>query len=155
MNLADAIRQAAYAGGPIVPENQQPFVPQNTPQDEPVQDQPQKANNQEAQGSSLQLQHPEHHEHQTASPTLMRMELFLSPEQLNSLLKALVASQHSVMTLREAASYLRMNAATLEDMAKHGDVAAFTVNGRWRFSKAALDEWVTTHTFRKEDSNAA
>ena len=105
MNLADAIRQAAYAGGPIVPENQQPYAPPApvqqpaSPQPAPQQAAPKKAK----KGHAPELVHTEHPP-MPAQTTMMRMELFLSPEQLSALFKAVVAIQHTVMTLREAAS---------------------------------------------------
>ena len=158
MNLADAIRQAAYGGGPLVPETPQPAplqvqqaeAPAPTPVAEIHQPAPKatkKAKRQEPEEAQEHAAMPQH--------TPVRMELFLSPEQLSALFKAVVNSQHTVMTLREAASYLRINAATLEQMAQHGDVAAFMVDSRWRFPKSGLDEWVALNTFRKEDADAA
>jgi excisionase family DNA binding protein len=144
-----------------VPENQQQFQPQ-PPQAAPEQPAvSQAAEAQPAPKAKKKSEAPaqpatsEHHEHHMAAPTMVRMELMLSPEQLSALFKAVVATQHSVMTLREAASYLRINPATLEEMAKHGDLAAFMLDGRWRFPKSGLDEWVTLNTFRKEDADAA
>ena len=152
MNLADAIRQAAYGGGPLVPETPQAApAPKVTP--EPIQVQPAQP---APQAKKIQQHEPPAQEPESMPHhTLVRMELFLSPEQLSSLFKAVVHTQHTVMTLREAASYLRINPSTLEQMAQHGDVAAFMVDSRWRFPKSSLDEWVALNTFRKEDADAA
>ena len=75
--------------------------------------------------------------------TMVRLELFLGPEQLHSLLRAMVHTQHSVMTLREAASYLRIAPTRLETLANDRLLPAFLIDGKWRFSKAGLDEWLS------------
>lgn len=145
MNLADAIRQAAY-GGAFTPETPGAVAPEAyTPPAEPQAKAP-KAK------APKQAPDPEPADAQPTGTTMVRMELFLSPEQLSMLFKAVVATQHSVLTLREAANYLRINPSTLEQMAGHGDLAAFMLDGRWRFPKTGLDEWVATNTFRKEDA---
>ena len=74
--------------------------------------------------------------------SVVRLELFLSPDQMASLFKAVVATQHSVMTLREAAAYLRIPAHTLEQMAQEGEVPAFMIDGRWRLPRHGVDEWL-------------
>lgn len=148
MNLADAIRQAAYGGGPLVPE-----TPQQAPHAAPAPAQPRRSKPKKSNGAA---DVPATFEEQVSGhPTMVRMELFLSPEQMNALFKAVVATHHSVMTLREAASYLRINPASLEQLAQDGEIAAFMVDGRWRFPKSGLDEWVALNTFRKEDADAA
>ena len=82
--------------------------------------------------------------------SVVRLELFLTPEQLSGLFRAVVANQHSVMTLREAASYLRVSASRLEEMAQEGDIPAFLIDGKWRFPRNSVDEWLTMQPFRKE-----
>lgn len=145
MNLADAIRQAAY-GGTFDPE-----VP--APAHAPAPARRRSKSKTPKVKETFVQQHAE--EAVSGHPTMMRMELFLSPEQMSALFKAVVSTQHSVMTLREAAGYLRINPSTLEQMAQHGEVAAFMVNNHWRFPKSGLDEWVALNTFRKEDADAA
>lgn len=145
MNLADAIRQAAY-GGTFDPE-----VPAPAPAPAVVRQQP-KAKTPKVKEKFVEQQADDPI---SGHPTMMRMELFLSPEQMAALFKAVVSTQHSVMTLREAAGYLRINPSTLEQMAQHGEVAGFMVNNHWRFPKSGLDEWVALNTFRKEDADAA
>ena len=81
----------------------------------------------------------------TPSPTnttMVRVELFLGPEQLHLLLSAMTHSQRSVLTLREAAAYLRVTPAKLEQLASDRKVPAFLLDGKWRFSKSGLDEWL-------------
>ncbi len=81
----------------------------------------------------------------TPSPTnttMVRVELFLGPEQLHLLLSAMTHSQRSVLTIREAAAYLRVTPAKLEQLASDRKVPAFLLDGKWRFSKSGLDEWL-------------
>lgn len=80
----------------------------------------------------------------------VRLELFLTPEQMNLMLRAVMTSHHSVMTLREAAAYLRMTTGTLERMAQEHEVPAFVIDGRWRFPKPALDEWLAIRALKGE-----
>lgn len=91
---------------------------------------------------------------QSLSQNAIRLELFVTPEQMNSLLRAVTSSHHSVMTLREAAAYLRMTVGTLEKMAQDHDVPAFVIDGRWRFPKPALDEWLAIRALRVEEDVA-
>jgi excisionase family DNA binding protein len=72
----------------------------------------------------------------------VRLELFLAPEQVGSLMRSVFATQHSIMTLREAAHFLRIPGANLEQLATEKSVPAFQVDGKWRFSRVALDEWL-------------
>jgi len=91
-----------------------------------------------------------------AAGNLVRFEIFLSPEQLSCLFRALVATQHSMLTLREAAHYLRIPATTLEQLAVEGKIPALQLEGRWRFPKSGMDEWVMLQSFRDgEVSDAA
>jgi excisionase family DNA binding protein len=143
VNLADAIRKAAY-GGNFAPETPdaapaEAYAPESAQKDQPT-------------NTTMSNQNP-HSEHQ--DQTMVRLELFLTPEQLSMLFKGVVATQHSVLTLREAANYLRINTSMLEQMAGHGELPAFQMNGRWRFPKAGLDEWLQFATSRKENKNAA
>ena len=92
----------------------------------------------------------------SAGGNAVRFEIFLSPEQLSCLFRALVATQHSMMTLREAANYLRIPAGTLEQYATEGRIPALQIEGRWRFPKSGVDEWVMLQSFRDgEVSDAA
>lgn len=81
----------------------------------------------------------------------VRFEIFLSPEQLSCLFRALVATQHSMMTMREAASYLRITAGALEQLAQEGKIPALQIEGRWRFPKSGIDEWVMLQSFREAE----
>lgn len=87
-----------------------------------------------------------------ATGSVVRLELFLSPEQMTNLFRAVSATQHSMMTLREAATYLRVHANVLEQMAQDGEIPAFNIDGRWRFPKNGIDDWLSMQAFRKESA---
>jgi len=90
------------------------------------------------------------------SGNVVRLELFLGPDQLSGLFRALIATQHGMMTLREAANYLRVNAQVVETMATNGELPALLIDGKWRFPKTSLDEWLSVQVFRnKGESDAA
>jgi len=72
----------------------------------------------------------------------VRFEVRLTTQQLHDLLQWLARNLHPVMTLREAARYLRLHTAELEALAQSGVIPAFKVDNKWRFLKAALDEWM-------------
>jgi excisionase family DNA binding protein len=86
---------------------------------------------------------------------VVRLEMFLTAEQIALLFKSIVTGQHTVMTLREAAAHLRMNAHALEAMATEGEIPAFQLDGRWRFSRAAVDEWLSLRPLERKDQEAA
>lgn len=83
------------------------------------------------------------------SGNVVRLELFLNGEQMQGLLKSLMAGQHSVLTIREAAAYLRVAPATLADLAESGEVPGIFMDGKWRFPKASLDEWMMLSAARR------
>jgi excisionase family DNA binding protein len=72
----------------------------------------------------------------------VRFEVRLTTQQLHDLLQWLARNLHPVMTLREAARYLRLQTAELQALAESGVIPAFKVDNKWRFLKAALDEWM-------------
>ncbi len=83
---------------------------------------------------------------------VVRLELFLSAEQMGGLFRAIMAGQHTVMTAAEAAAYLRISKATLVKLAEDGDLPGILLEGRWRFPKPNLDEWLTMQTLAAEDN---
>lgn len=72
----------------------------------------------------------------------VRFEVRLTNQQLYDLLQWMARNLHPVMTLREAAHYLRLRTTELQVLAENGEIPAFKVDGRWRFLKNALDEWM-------------
>jgi excisionase family DNA binding protein len=81
---------------------------------------------------------------------IVRLELVLNPEQLKGFFGAVIASQHSVLTLREAAGLLRVSQSALERLADEGEVPGMQVDGKWRFTRQALEDWLSTHPRKKE-----
>ncbi|MBI1755603.1 MAG: helix-turn-helix domain-containing protein [Fimbriimonas ginsengisoli] len=157
MNFADALRKANQMAHGQDPEdaefhyNFDPEVGPPNPIDEPTQ-------------SAMAAARPERSlpdtpidpfdipDQQSQPGTPVRFEMFLTPEQLSNLFRAVIANQHTVFTLREAANHLRLHAHVLEEMARAGDIPAFLVDGKWRFSRNGLDEWMNTQASRKEAS---
>lgn len=174
MNLADAIRQAAMGSGqafsPAPEQGNQPVQPATpvTPvhnyddeyEVEEMADRHEEAPHFEVQHNGMAtdavtsepVRMPDPFSPSVATGSIVRLELFLSPEQLSGLFRAVVANQHSMMTLREAASYLRVHSGVLETMAQEGQIPAFQIDGRWRFPKQGVDEWLTLQSFRQESA---
>ena len=88
----------------------------------------------------------------SSDSTIIRLEMCLTPEQLTNLFKAVSATQHSMLTLREAATYLRVSPTLLENKAKAGEIPGFNIDGRWRFTKQNVDEWLKGQTYIKESA---
>ncbi|HVL39006.1 MAG TPA: helix-turn-helix domain-containing protein [Fimbriimonadaceae bacterium] len=147
MNLADAIRQAAnhQSSAPAEPESSA-FATEKPKLELKKNQEPQAYD--AVTSEPVQMPEPPS---PPGSGGVVRMELFLAPEQLSGLFRAIVGTQHSVMTSREAAAYLRINQGALEQMAAEGKIPAFVVDGRWRFPKSGIDEWLTLQTFRGEE----
>lgn len=152
MNLADAIRQAAQSTGTN-------FVPAEAPRpiDLPNPEitlidntQPEPAPEHFDAVTHRPVRVPEPPAPPVAGGSVVRLELFLAPEQLNSLFRSVVATQHSVMTLREAATFLRIAPHLLEDMAEKREIPAFQIDGKWRFPRAGVDEWLTLRSAQKD-----
>jgi len=56
-----------------------------------------------------------------------------------------------VLTLEEAATYLRLSKETLKRLAAQGRIPGRRIERTWRFLKAALDDWLRG----KEDGRTA
>jgi excisionase family DNA binding protein len=90
----------------------------------------------------------------------VRFEVRLNSQQLYDLLQWLARNLHPVMTLREAAHYLRLRPMELQALAENGAIPAFKVDGKWRFLKSALDEWILAQRaaefiVKEEETNVA
>jgi excisionase family DNA binding protein len=48
----------------------------------------------------------------------------------------------TILTIKEVASYLKVNERTVYRLAVSGDIPAFKVGGSWRFRKEALEQWI-------------
>jgi excisionase family DNA binding protein len=90
--------------------------------------------------------------HQAASGgNAVRLEIFLNGEQMAGMLKAIMAGQHSVLTVREAASYLRISPKTIERLAEEGEIPVVEIDGRYRFPKSNLDDWLASQSAENEE----
>jgi excisionase family DNA binding protein len=160
MNLADAIRRAAQASGqldhatwgatakkaapieaqadPGVIGMQSPSKDHNLASDEDIE--VLSFRNGELTGSS------EEFAGQVGASQAVRLELFLAPEQVSILMKSVVATQHSVMTVTEAAQLLRIPTSHLKQLAEDKSVPGFKVDGKWRFCRTTLETWLSDQT---------
>ncbi|MBI4295369.1 MAG: response regulator [Chloroflexi bacterium] len=55
---------------------------------------------------------------------------------------------NTLMTIKEAAEYLRLNYMTVYRLAKRGVIPAFKVGGNWRLKKEILDDWLVQQARR-------
>jgi excisionase family DNA binding protein len=166
MNLADAIRLAASStGAPLGQPTKAEEQSGNTLElfQQPAHAPAHAAERKKAPGSreadrgegpALAKEQKMKHSHEAneAPPghNVVRLELVLAPEQLKGFFGAVIKSQHSVLTLREAAQLLRVNQSSLEKLAMSGDVPGMMVDGKWRFTRQALEDWLGAHPTRKE-----
>ena len=51
---------------------------------------------------------------------------------------------HSVLTLEDAAAFLRLSEDTVRRRAEQGDIPGREVEGAWRFLLSALEDWLRT-----------
>jgi excisionase family DNA binding protein len=54
-----------------------------------------------------------------------------------------IARPREVLTLAEAAAYLRVAEEELADLAVGGGIPARRIGGEWRFLRGALDDWLS------------
>lgn len=97
------------------------------------------------------VQVPEPPTHEVTAGNAIRLEIFLSGEQMTTMLKAIMAGQHTVLTLREAAAYLRIGSKALQRLVEDGEIPALEIDGRYRFPKTNLDDWMTMKTATTEE----
>lgn len=53
-----------------------------------------------------------------------------------------MAEEKDILTIEEAAEYLRLGKRSLYKLAKSGQLPAKMVLNKWRFEKEALRDWV-------------
>jgi excisionase family DNA binding protein len=82
---------------------------------------------------------------------VVRLELFLTPEQANGLLASLIQSQQSLLTLTEASKFLRVRSATLARLAASGQIPAAQIDGSWRFQRHELEAWLASGAERAQE----
>jgi len=75
---------------------------------------------------------------QTRTPTQRAKKLKRTPQRV----AASIAGE--VLTLAEAAAYLRVGENQLADLAARQDIPGRQIGGEWRFLKTALIRWLAT-----------
>lgn len=155
MNFADAIRQAnrqnANVPAELFPVREISYA---AAEPQPEQSSRTKSSKETSDKKVLTTkpEYPSEPSTPQANSTVIRLEMFLTAEQISALFRSVATSQHSVLTLREAANHLRISTHTLEELAVSAEVPAFFVDGKWKFPKAGLDEWIALQVARKEAS---
>ncbi|MBX3097485.1 MAG: helix-turn-helix domain-containing protein [Fimbriimonadaceae bacterium] len=142
MNLADAIRAASHGESPLHAVHPVPSILSANP-------------DQEVQPMHTPENHPEPTHPAVNQGNVVRLELFLQPEQMQALFKAIMQGQHSVLTIREAAHYLRMSVNALQRLADEGEVPGVLIDNKWRFPKANLDDWLLLQSNGVDSEEAA
>jgi excisionase family DNA binding protein len=167
MNLADAIRRAAQASGQLDHATWGPAAKQASAQGEQADPgvvgmrspspQHNLASDEEIEVLSLRngelVGHGDCLGGQAVGTQAVRLELFLGPEQVSMLMRSVVAAQHTVLTLREAAQFLRIPGTHLKQLAEDSAVPGFKVDGKWRFSRATLESWLTDQTQQQQSAS--
>ena len=64
--------------------------------------------------------------------------------------KSLPAVTLEVLTLAEAAAYLRVTEEEIEELAARGEFPGRVIRGQWRFLKAAVQDWLRSAPSQKE-----
>ena len=80
------------------------------------------------------------------SQHFVRIELFLSPDQIQHLLKDSIGAQRTIMTAHEVALLLRTTTKNVEHLAEEGKLPGFLLENAWRFNRETIDEWVSAHS---------
>ena len=57
-------------------------------------------------------------------------------------------SSDQILTVREAADYLRVHQVTIYRLLNDGELPGFRLGGSWRFSRAALAKHLERNTIR-------
>ncbi len=150
MNLADAIRKASNKGvvdvQPVTLAHEQPY---QTPAKKSVE--PNLKSNHGPTNLEVPAHAPEPLNAAVQGGNAVRLEIFLNGEQMAGMLKAIMAGQHSVLTVREAASYLRVSPKTIERLIEDGEIPAVEIDGRYRFPKSNLDDWLAHQSAEHEE----
>lgn len=129
MNMAEAIRRAS--GGAQTAVTEAAYLPETQPQ-----------------VVAAIVETEEYIDIRSDAPAIpggktVRLELTLGPEQIALLMRSVLQTQHTVLTSREAAAVLRITPHAIEQMAARAEVPAFQVEGKWRFARTAIDEWMS------------
>jgi excisionase family DNA binding protein len=133
MNFADAIRQAAMSGHAEVAATPA-WV--NTASTEPLPN----------DLTIIDLA-PEDDEGGT-----VRLEVTLGKQQLAAVLRTVLSSPPSILTAREVAHMLRVKVTQVEELASRNEIPGFLVDGKWRFARSVVHEWMENQS---KEANAS
>jgi hypothetical protein len=64
------------------------------------------------------------------------------------------AVAHEVLTLAEAAAWLRLDESVVERLARGGELPGRCAEGAWRFLRAALADWLAGSDFAPKPKSA-
>lgn len=53
-------------------------------------------------------------------------------------------AESEILTLEEAAAYLKAGKRTIYRLAQRGEIPAFKLGGTWRFRRSELDRWIAS-----------
>lgn len=59
----------------------------------------------------------------------------------------------TILTVREAAEYLRVHESSIYRLSKEGKIPAYKVGRGWRFKKDKIDEWLHQSQINIEEEN--
>jgi excisionase family DNA binding protein len=60
-----------------------------------------------------------------------------------------VAHSHDVLTLDEAASFLRISVQAAEELATRGTIPGRRIQNEWRFLRSAIEDWLRRPDYRR------
>ena len=66
-----------------------------------------------------------------------------------------VITNHDVLTLEEAANFLRISVQTAEELAAHGRIPGRRIRDEWRFLRNALEDWLRRPDYKQALLNQA
>ncbi len=165
MNLADAIRRATAKSGafrehhevsPVSRQREWPVLGGHRERETMgTNDVNEQRSSNDAQPEFQVARPPEPPSAAVSGGNAIRLEIFLSGEQMTTMLKGIMAGQHTVLTLREAAAYLRLGSKALERLVHDGEIPALEIDGRLRFPKTNLDDWMAMKTATTEEKKDA
>lgn len=91
--------------------------------------------------------------HMIGGMNLVRLEVFMTPEQTQALMRTVLTGNKTVWTSREVAQYLRLTAPAVEKMAFEGNLPGFKVGESWRFLKSSIDDWMHAQGLHSESGS--
>src|SRR5687767_914374 len=60
-----------------------------------------------------------------------------------------VVNSHDVLTLEEAANFLRISVQSAEELAAQGAIPGRRIHDEWRFLKGALEDWLRRPSYKQ------